>query len=275
MAWKTWLPFLFGAWLISRGEFAVSFIGSVNSLGQISGVSGKFGWPKKLATWRVSHLETQRFSPFKWQVIQLYICLRCFWSYWFCWRSPSCFRLKCWKIHLDRMVPYLSLTCATTWVASCCWNQQAGQACHCWFVWRLLPRLLHGPMEDGGLDFFQSPDDLMKGLYLWDYLMWFLSGHLNLEFLEKTEGSYRKSSIQNGETVGSGNQVTINLGYWGRGQNSADMSYLCRSWRVLGAAGDDSMYWCSDCQQFGGAGSSRFCDPKLWRCIPCLEDYPS
>ena len=97
------------------------------------------------------------------------------------------------KFTLNRMVPYLSLTCATTWVASCCWNQQACRACHCWFVWSLLPRLLHGPMEDGGLDFFQSPDDLMKGLYLWDYLMWFLSGHLNLEFLEKNWGALIKN----------------------------------------------------------------------------------
>ena len=103
------------------------------------------------------------------------------------------------------------------------------------------------------------------------------SGHLNLKFLEQKLGcSYRKSNIQNGETVGSGNQVTSNLGYWGRGQNSADMSYLCRSWRVLGAAGDDSMYWCSDCQHFGGApDAADFATPKLWRCIPCLEDWLS
>lgn len=163
MAWKTWLPFLFGAWLISRGEFAVSFIGSVNSLGQISGVSGKFGWPKKLAVFLASHLETQQFSHSN---DKLYS-----YTFGFVEEVHLVPGGSVEKLTLNRIVPYLSLTCATTWVASCCWNQQACRACHCWFVWRLLPRLLHGPMEDGGLDFFQSPDDLMKGLYLWDYLM--------------------------------------------------------------------------------------------------------
>lgn len=157
-------------------------LGSVNSLTIFNLGDGK--------TWQilVSHLfDPTMKRPFKWQVIhffEVFVKLLVLGR-----RSPSKVSgwsvEQLWKIHLDRMVPYLSLTCATTWVA----NGMPLLVC-----FEASTKLLHGPIEDGGFEIFPRWFDEMALLVRLSHVIF--SGHLNLKF-------YRKSNIQNGETVGN------------------------------------------------------------------------